>query len=68
MPFRDVNETVLRPIDCPCCGESIEIVVDTSIDEQTYIEDCSVCCRPIQLSVSVAGDDVLVVAQDENDV
>ncbi len=68
MPSRPVDGTVLRPIDCPYCGEIIEIVVDSSVDEQTYIEDCSVCCRPIQLTVSVTGDDVFVVAQDENEV
>ncbi len=32
---------------CPYCGENIELLIDGSIDEQTYIEDCQVCCRPI---------------------
>lgn len=36
---------------CPFCGEPITIFVDTSIDEQNYIEDCSVCCRPIEFIV-----------------
>ena len=40
---------------CPYCGEKIEVVVDCSITEQQYIEDCSVCCRPIMLVVGV-GD------------
>ena len=62
-----MNGTRLRSVDCPYCGERIEIVVDTSVDEQEYIEDCSVCCRPIQLRVSIAVDDVLLVARDEND-
>jgi len=39
-------------IQCPYCGESIELLVDTSIDHQRYIEDCSVCCRPIELDVT----------------
>ncbi|MCU7850636.1 MAG: CPXCG motif-containing cysteine-rich protein [Candidatus Thiodiazotropha sp. (ex Monitilora ramsayi)] len=38
-------------IDCPYCGESIDILVDGSEPEQSYIEDCSVCCRPITLKV-----------------
>ncbi len=25
------------------------MVLDLSIPEQTYIEDCEVCCRPIEL-------------------
>jgi len=36
---------------CPYCLEKISMLIDTSIeDEQTYIEDCEVCCNPIQLS------------------
>lgn len=45
------TETV--EIACPYCGETIEIVVDPSVESQSYIEDCSVCCRPINLTVTV---------------
>ena len=38
-------------IVCPFCGEEITIFVDTSVEHQKYIEDCSVCCRPIQIDV-----------------
>jgi hypothetical protein len=44
-------------ITCPHCGEQIEIVVDRSVPEQQYIEDCSVCCRPILLSVVVPDEE-----------
>jgi len=30
-------------IQCPCCWEQIEILVDASVDSQEYVEDCSVC-------------------------
>jgi hypothetical protein len=40
-------------IECPYCGESIELVIDDSVDHQQYVEDCSVCCRPINVDVSV---------------
>jgi hypothetical protein len=43
-------------ITCPHCWEQIEIVVDRSVSEQQYIEDCSVCCHPILLSVIVPDD------------
>ena len=43
-------------IGCPYCGESIEIVVDDSVVHQAYIEDCSVCCRPINVEVSIDSD------------
>ena len=48
-------------IQCPYCGESIEILVDDSVGEQRYIEDCQVCCRPISISVSVDEDGALRV-------
>lgn len=55
-------------IDCPYCGEPIEILVDGSIPEQQYIEDCQVCCRPITLSVSVGEDGTTQVrASGEDD-
>ena len=38
---------------CPYCWETISMLVDTSIEEQQYIEDCEVCCNPIQLTVSI---------------
>jgi len=38
---------------CPYCGESIQLLVDCSIVEQEYIEDCQVCCRPIQIEAQV---------------
>jgi len=38
-------------ITCPHCGEIFPIQIDTSQPEQTLIEDCSVCCRPITLTI-----------------
>ena len=40
-------------IQCPHCWETIEILVDISAGAQQYIEDCSVCCRPIALHIRV---------------
>lgn len=52
--------TLLQESDIPCpyCGETISILIDGSFEEQRYIEDCQVCCRPmvIVLSVSPSGD------------
>jgi hypothetical protein len=38
-------------ITCPHCGEVFPLQIDTSQSEQLLIEDCSVCCRPITLTV-----------------
>ena len=55
-------------ISCPYCGESISVLVDDSVPEQTYVEDCQVCCRPIVVSVSADPDgDVRVDVRSENE-
>jgi len=42
---------------CPYCWEQIELQLDCSVDcslqPQEYIEDCSVCCRPMHVSLRV---------------
>ena len=55
-------------IHCPYCGEAITILVDGSAEQQQYIEDCQVCCRPMNISVSVSvSGSCQVEARDEND-
>ncbi|NNE99013.1 MAG: CPXCG motif-containing cysteine-rich protein [Pyrinomonadaceae bacterium] len=38
---------------CPYCWQNISMVLDLSADNQEYIEDCEVCCRPITISFKV---------------
>lgn len=40
-------------IDCPYCGEGFMALVDGSGGSQAYIEDCPVCCRPIEFSTEI---------------
>lgn len=62
------NELKSHHIQCPYCGESFELLVDCSIPQQSYVEDCEVCCRPILLSVSVgAAGEVVVEGLREDD-
>jgi len=35
---------------CPNCGEEISMILDLSVRAQSYVEDCEVCCNPIQIS------------------
>lgn len=44
-------ETVV--IVCPYCGEQNTLLIDTSVPQQRYIEDCTVCCRPMTVSLQV---------------
>ncbi|MGA8871310.1 MAG: CPXCG motif-containing cysteine-rich protein [Candidatus Acidiferrales bacterium] len=43
---------------CPYCGEEISMVLDVSAGGQTYVEDCEVCCQPIEISFTVEDDDL----------
>jgi hypothetical protein len=57
-----------KPIGCPYCGETIRILIEPSDMDQQYIEDCQVCCRPINFSVyeNINGDiDVNVFSEDD---
>ena len=40
-------------IHCPYCGEPFETLIDLSAGSSTYIEDCQVCCQPIEFKVEV---------------
>ena len=63
-----MSEVIETHISCPYCGESISVLIDNSLPEQTYVEDCQVCCRPIEMSITVDVDgDVAVTARSENE-
>ncbi|TNE49961.1 MAG: CPXCG motif-containing cysteine-rich protein [Deltaproteobacteria bacterium] len=45
---------------CPYCWETISMVLDASVkDTQQYVEDCEVCCRPIEVSYRREGEDLV---------
>jgi sarcosine oxidase delta subunit len=48
---------------CPYCGEAIELVIDTSAGTADYVEDCPVCCRPMQVDVRMDGEALQVRVQ-----
>jgi len=51
-----MNEQIEQRILCPNCNEPIVVLVDPSVDYQEYIEDCQVCCRPIEMVASIDMD------------
>ena len=63
-----MHELISRDISCPYCGENIEVFIDCSVEQQRYIEDCQVCCRPIEFNVAVDFEgDVSVSVSHENE-
>ena len=59
----------VEPIDigCPYCGETIEVLVDCSVQKQSYVEDCEVCCRPIDIDVVLDEEGTPMVATSRED-
>jgi hypothetical protein len=52
---------------CPHCWEAITLTLDLSVAEQSYIEDCPVCCKPLIVSYTANNgevDDFNVEASD----
>jgi hypothetical protein len=43
------NPTEFVAVQCPYCGESFDTTVDLSAGSFSYVEDCQVCCQPIEL-------------------
>ena len=52
---------------CPYCGEPVEALLDLSGGDQHYIEDCPVCCRPIQFELQTDGDSWDLQVRREDD-
>jgi hypothetical protein len=48
-------------VQCPYCGERFETQVDLSAGSFSYVEDCQVCCQPIELEGEVGDAGMLVV-------
>jgi len=50
-----------RSVQCPYCGETVELDIEPLEEAQTFIEDCSVCCKPIQYDVVMNADDEIEI-------
>jgi hypothetical protein len=54
------SPTEFVSVQCPYCGESFEISADVSAGAFSYVEDCQVCCQPIELAGEVDDAGALV--------
>ena len=50
-----------RDIQCPYCGESIGVLIDPDEAGTEYVEDCQVCCRPIEFALFEDVDGMLML-------
>jgi transcription elongation factor Elf1 len=53
-----------RRISCPFCAERMSILIDASAGGQSYVEDCQVCCQPMQISFDADDNDLLNLQVD----
>lgn len=54
-----------RDVECPYCGETFTALLDISAGDQQYIEDCPVCCRPIEFDLQVTDEGAAVTLRRE---
>jgi len=47
--------------ECPYCWKEISMLLDASVASQTYIEDCEVCCNPIEISVQFENSELIQI-------
>jgi hypothetical protein len=50
-------------VRCPYCGERLETRVDLTSDEPSYVEDCAICCRPIEFHLERDAGGALLALQ-----
>jgi hypothetical protein len=51
--------------NCPYCFESISILIDPSEGIQQYIEDCEVCCNPIEFNIELSDGEISGFSAEE---
>lgn len=49
---------------CPYCWEHISVLLDPSIKEASFIEDCEVCCNPLEI-IAIFNNGALVTFKVE---
>lgn len=50
---------VFVELQCPWCGEPYGSMLDLTDASRSYIEDCQICCQPIEVRLEVSERGVL---------
>jgi hypothetical protein len=43
-------------VTCPYCGEAFEALIEPGDAGSAYIQDCEICCNPIQFHLEATAD------------
>ena len=72
-PTTEANNKIVESlaeqvVNCPYCGEAIEVLIEHEDAGHQYIEDCQVCCKPIIFIIEVDSmGNLSVTVRDENE-
>ncbi len=55
----EARQTIEQNFDCPFCGEPVSVLLDLSVGRQTFVEDCEVCCRPMEITYACEDDAIV---------
>jgi len=44
---------------CPYCWENVSMLLDPDMSGEVYVEDCQVCCNPIEVEFQIHDDRVV---------
>ena len=55
----DCRVEVSESIQCPFCGQTFEVAIDTSVPFQRFTTDCEVCCRPFEIIAECEPGEIL---------
>lgn len=55
---------ISAPVQCPFCGQTLELVIDTSQGRQRFTTDCEVCCRPFDVIAECEPGEILRLEAD----
>ena len=63
----DLAPPSARPGHCPACGAPVSVVLDLSVPDQSYVEDCEVCCQPMLITIDATAEDPIVDVTRDNE-
>ena len=44
---------------CPYCWEKVSMLLDISVSCQSYIEDCEICCNPLEFTIEIHDNNLI---------
>lgn len=47
---RNCDEPREQTLTCPYCWQEITMLIEPTEEQQQYVEDCEVCCNPIEVT------------------